>query len=61
MTLKGHEKFGGKLTFGFQFSPGKIVQFCSSQQEGRNFRFYGIVLPERSIGSIKNCGRSFTM
>ena len=25
VTLKDHEKFGGKLTPGFQFRPGKIV------------------------------------
>ena len=25
LTLKGYEKFWGKLTFGFQFSPVKIM------------------------------------
>ena len=37
----------------------KICEFRSSQPEGQNFKFYGILLSKMYIGSAKNCGRSF--
>ena len=40
MTLKGHKKFWGKLTAGFQFSQKKIGEISWSRQVGQNFKFH---------------------
>ena len=61
MTLKGHGKFGRKVTTGSQFSPEKICQFRFSEPEGSNFKFEGIVFPEMYIGWAKNCGTSLML
>ena len=53
---QGHNKFGAKTTVGFLFSPEKNLQFCSSEPEGRNFKFDAMVFFKRDISWAKNCG-----
>ena len=58
---KAMESLGGK---GLQVpnSPQeKICEFCSSEPEGRNFKFDGMVFPKSYIGWTKNCGRGFIL
>ena len=39
----------------------KIFKFLSSEPQGPNFKFDGMVFSKRYIGLAKNCGRSFIL
>ena len=47
LTLKGYEKFQQNLNRGFQVSIPKNGEISSSRQEGKNFKFYWLVLSKR--------------
>ena len=61
MTLKGHGNFWGKVTTHFQFRPGKVCEFCSSEPQGQSFKFEGIGFSKTYTGPAKNCGRGFIL
>ena len=56
---KAMESLGGKWLQVSNSAQEKICEFCSSEPQGRNLKFHGMLFSKGYIGWAKNFGRSF--